>query len=94
MKEAWNEHTTKLALLGIGDKVFLPNQGGNNPRRWDRTGTMLECKLHDQNLVKVDEADWTSLRNRKLLQKYYDSPSCLKNWKMGHIRSTTGVQRN
>ena len=70
MREAWNEHTTKLVPLSNGDKVFLQNQRGNNPRRWDRTGTILESKQHDQYLVKVDGTGRTSLRNRKFLRKY------------------------
>ena len=70
MREAWTEHTTKLAPLTVGDKVFLQNQRGPNPRRWDRTGTVLESKPHDQYLVKVDGTGRTTLRNRKFLRKY------------------------
>ena len=70
MKEAWTEHTTKLTPLKVGDKVFLQNQRGNNPRRWERTGIILETKPHDQYLVKVDGTGRTTLRNRKFLRKY------------------------
>ena len=70
MKEAWTEHTSKLAPLTVGDKVFLQNQRGSNPRRWERTGTILESKPHDQYLVKVDGTGRTTLRNRKFLRKY------------------------
>ena len=37
-KESWSEHTRQLSPLTVGDKVFIQNQTGNNPRRWERTG--------------------------------------------------------
>ena len=45
--EAWSEHTTKLVPLKAGMKVIIQNQTGNKPRRWDKTGTVLECKDFD-----------------------------------------------
>ena len=68
--EAWSEHTRKLVPLHVGDKVFLQNQIGHNPRRWERTGIILESKDYDQYLVKVDGTGRATLRNRKFLRKY------------------------
>ena len=67
--EAWSEHTRKLAELQKGDKVFIQNQVGPNPRKWERTGTVVECKDHDQYTVKVDGTGRVTLRNRKFLRK-------------------------
>ena len=67
--EAWSEHTKKLAELQRGDKVFIQNQVGPNPRKWERTGTVVECKDHDQYTVKVDGTGRLTLRNRKFLRK-------------------------
>ena len=71
MREAWTEHTIRLVPLKVGDKVFIQNQRGNNPRRWERTGIILETKPHDQYLVKVDGTGRTTLRNRKFLRRYH-----------------------
>ena len=60
----------KLAPLNVGDRVFLQNQTGHNPRRWERTGIVLETKEYDQYLVKVDGTGRAKLRNRKFLRKF------------------------
>ena len=67
--EAWSEHTKKLVPLEVGMKVFVQNQVGNKPRRWDKTGTIVECKDFDQYLVKMDGSGRLTLRNRKFLRK-------------------------
>ena len=43
--EAWLEHTAKLGPLEIGMKLFIQNQVGHTPRRWDTNGVIIECKL-------------------------------------------------
>ena len=40
--EAWSAHTKALAPLQPGDKVFVQNQVGPNPRRWERTSVIRE----------------------------------------------------
>ena len=72
--EAWSEHTKKLGRLQNGDKVFLQNQVGPNPRKWERTGTVMECKDHDQYTVKVDGTGRVTLRNRKFLRQLKQIP--------------------
>ena len=66
--EAWSEHAKKLPPLTIGDKVFIQNQVGNHPRRWERTGTVVELKDHDQYNVRVDGTGRLTLRNRRFLR--------------------------
>ena len=72
--EAWSEHTRRLPSLTEGDCVQIQNQSGNNPRRWERTGRVIECKEFDQYLVKTDGTGRTTLRNRKFLRKYTPIP--------------------
>ena len=64
------EHTKALPSLIIGDTVRIQNQVGNNPRRWDKTGRVVEVKQHNQYLISVDGSGRVTLRNRKFLRKY------------------------
>ena len=73
-REQWEAHTKDLAQLVQGDNVFLQNLVGNHPRRWERTGKVVECKGYDQYLVKVDGTGRTTLRNRKHLRKFQPIP--------------------
>ena len=63
--EKWSEHTTWLDKLKVGDKVFVQNQLGKSPRRWERTGVILECKEFDQYVVKIDGTGRPTVRNGK-----------------------------
>ena len=67
--EAWSEHTTKLPPLTVGMKVFVQNQVGNKPRRWDKTGVVMECNKFDQYVVKIDGTGRLTKRNRKFLRR-------------------------
>ena len=68
--EAWSEHSKKLPALPVGTKVFIQNQVGHNPRRWERTGTVMEVKDYDQYNVKVDGTGRLTLRNRRFLRSF------------------------
>ena len=63
----------------IGAKVFIQNQVGNNPRRWERTGTVVETKDHDQYNVKVDGTGRLTLRNRRFLRQFSPIPRAQPN---------------
>lgn len=65
-----NEHARPLAPLQVGDKVFLQNQMGNNPKRWDRSGIVMESLGHDSYTVKVDGSGRVTKRNRKFLRRF------------------------
>ena len=58
------------APLSIGERVFLQNQQGNHPTKWDRSGTVMESTGHDQYRVKVDGSGRLTLRNRRFLLAY------------------------
>ena len=62
------EHTKTLEPLKLGSVVSVQNQCGNKPKRWDRSGTIIEVKEHQQYLVKMDGSGRPSLRNRRYLR--------------------------
>ena len=66
--EELKEHTRTLAPLNTGQVVLVQNQQGNKPKRWDRTGLVVEVKPNDQYLVKMDGSGSASLRNRRFLR--------------------------
>jgi hypothetical protein len=70
MVEKWSEHTKSLPPLKVGDLVRVQNQVGKAPRKWDKTGTIIEVKQHNQYIVKIDGSNRATLRNRKFLRKY------------------------
>ena len=68
--ESLTEHTVRLQPLKVGDRVFIQNQTGNHPLRWDRTGLVIEVKQFDQYAVKVDGSSRVTLWNRNFLRKF------------------------
>ena len=82
--ERLTEHTVRLQPLKVGDWVFIQNQTGNHPLRWDRTGTVIEVKQFKQYAVKVDGSGRVTLRNRKFLRKF-------DKIVVDHIPGTTGT---
>ena len=68
--ENLSQHSKNLPPLSVGDTVFIQNQTGNHPNKWDRTGTIMNCRPHHQYIVKVDATGRITLRNRQFLRKY------------------------
>ena len=68
--ESLQAHSRPLRPLTFGERVFLQNQRGSNPTKWDRSGVVLECLGHDQYRVKVDGSGRLTLRNRRFLRAY------------------------
>ena len=68
-EEVWSEHTKTLAELPVGAVVSVQNQAGNKPKRWDRTGTVVETLPHQQYKVRMDGSGDISLRNRRFLRR-------------------------
>ena len=68
--ESLREHSRPLRPLTIGERAFLQNQQRANPTKWDRSGTIVESRGHDQYLVKVDGSGRLTLRNRRFLRAY------------------------
>ena len=53
-EERLSMHTRKLTPLIVGDHVRDQNQVGNQPRKWDRTGRVIEVKQFDQYVIRID----------------------------------------
>ena len=68
--ERLSEHTRRLPHLIVGDHVRIQNQTGNNPRKWDKTGMVVEVRQFNQYLIRVDGSGRVTLRNRKFLRQY------------------------
>ena len=68
--ERWNEHTHRLPPLQVGDHVYLQNLVGDHPRRWERTGTVVEVRQYHQYVVRVDGTGRVTIRNRQHLRKF------------------------
>ena len=68
--ETLGAHTRSLPLLEMGDQVFVQNQSGPHPNKWDRSGIVVDLKGNDQYLIKVDGTGRLTLRNRRFLRKY------------------------
>ena len=62
--------TCLLPPLKVGDHIRIQNQVGQNPRKWDKTGTIIEVRQFDQYAVKVDGSGRITLRNRKFLRRF------------------------
>ena len=59
----------KLRDLEVGDMVQIQNQRGNDPKRWNKSGKIIEKLDYDQYLVKVDGGGRVTRRNRRYLKK-------------------------
>ena len=68
--ESWTEHTKSIPPLIVGDYVRIQNQTGNNPRKCDKTGKVVEVRQHDLYAIRVDGSGRITLRNRKFLRKF------------------------
>jgi len=69
-RERLDEHTRRLPVLTVGDHVYVQNQVGNNPLRWDKSGKVLEVRPYDQYSIKMDGSGRITVRNRKFLRKF------------------------
>ena len=50
--EAINELSRPLSKLQVGDQCYVQNMEGNYPKRWDRSGVVVEDQGHDSYLIK------------------------------------------
>jgi hypothetical protein len=68
--ENLKEHSRALPPLQEGDHVLIQNQCGNFPKKWDKSGVIVEIKNNDQYVAKVAGSGRLTLRNRRFLKKY------------------------
>ena len=71
--ETLSEHSRPLSPLRIGDGVMIQNQSGRFPKKWDKSGVIVETKANDQYVVKVAGSGRLTLRNRRFLRRYNNS---------------------
>ena len=55
--------------------MFIQNQRGPSPTKWDKSGTVVSIQGYDKYLVKIDGSDRLTTRNRRFLRKF--SPASL-----------------
>ena len=68
--ENLSEHSRPLPALKHGDNVMIQNQSGRFPKKWDKSGVVVETKGNDQYSIKVAGSGRITLRNRRFLRKY------------------------
>jgi len=68
--ERLTQYTKKLPPLKVGDHIRIQNQTGHEPRKWDKTGVVVEVKQFDQYVIRVDGSGRVTLRNRKFLRRF------------------------
>ena len=76
--EKLNQHAKPLQPLGVGDRCFVQNQVGNYRTKWDRTGSVVEVRDHDQYVVKVDGSGRLTKRNRRFLRAFSPASATLR----------------
>ena len=64
----WSEHSRRQEPLKVGHIVSVQNLAGNHPLKWDRTGTVIEVRQHDQYGIRMDGSNRVTYRNRKHLR--------------------------
>ena len=60
----------KLRDLAVGDTVYVQDQNGPAPRRWNKSGTVVECLPFNSYLVMFDGSQRLTKRNRQFLRHF------------------------
>ena len=68
-EEALTKGSKRLPPLIEGDLVSVQDQSGNTPRRWSKTGRVLESLSHDSYLIRIDGSNKVTKRNRQFLRR-------------------------
>lgn len=68
-KEQYDIHSRPLQQLRVGESVQVQNQEGPNPRRWAKTGRVVETMGNRQYRIRLDGSGRITLRNRRFLRK-------------------------
>ena len=70
MVDKINTKAHELEPLIVGDQVYIQNQYGNHPTRWDKTGVVMQVGEHDKYMVRVHGSGRVTARNRRFLRKF------------------------
>lgn len=77
-----NTHAKSLPSLQIGDRCYIQNQTGPHPKRWDRSGTIVEDHGHSSYTLKVDGTGRVTRRNRQYLRKFTPASTEIVNQRL------------
>lgn len=87
--ESLKAHSKPLWPLSLGKRLFLQNQQGSHPKKWDRSGVVVESTGHEQYRVKVNGSGWVTLCNRCFLRAYTPVTSSIPHQKVAAPTPTT-----
>ena len=68
------QYTKKQKQIPIGGAVAVQNQTGRFPKKWDKTGVVLENMDHDKVLVRMDGSRRLTTRNRRFVRQILSPP--------------------
>jgi hypothetical protein len=69
-QEALGAHSRDLPSLSVGSRVFIENQRGPHPTKWDKSGVVVEVSPHDQYTVKTDGSGRLTIRNQRFRRAF------------------------
>ena len=80
-----------LSQLVQGDHVYIQDQAGPTPKKWNKLGIVLQSLPHESFLVKVDGSNHVTKRNRRFLRKFtpFQEQSSGSYSKPGPIKTPT-----
>ena len=84
LAKRWTKHTKQLPPLKVGHYVWVQNQIGNHPTKWDNTGVVVEVRQYDQYIIRMDGSGRVTVRNRKFLRQYIPVHSHGPSWMTSH----------
>jgi hypothetical protein len=70
----WDEHAHGLSPLRCGDHVLVQNQTGRHPKKWDKTGVVIQVLQYHQYQVRMDGNSRVTTRNRRFLRRSSNTP--------------------
>jgi len=85
-----NAHSRPVAPLRIGDRVFVQNQFGNAPNKWDKVGTVTNIGSNDQYTIKILGSNRVTTRNRRFLRKVPVGKDIVSIPKLNHMHTPHG----
>ena len=76
--ETINLHSRPHSPLKLGDRCYVQNQSGNTPKRWDRSGTIVDIGDFDSYTVKIDGTGRLTRRNRQFLRRFVPASTIIQ----------------
>ena len=67
-------YTKQQRMIPVGDSVAVQNQTGRFPRKWDKTGTVVDNLDHDKVRVRLDGSRQLTTRNRQFVRRIVSPP--------------------